>query len=397
MVSRLQTLSCKICQSVRNFGTSNLIPSHPGVSSFRTGEVLNAMLPSAMGKPNDQSGNRWNGSRRAFVGPLQSVVNQSTSLVRWILCARWYRAAFLFVSLFFVRGAFGQDLAPRAYLITPLHSNAVTLTYSFENGSIMVDGAAPITGASARVNIPAVSAYHSFNFFGRSASLLVGLPYGVGNFHGEVAEAEANAYRSGLLPVIVRLSVNLKGGPSMPVEEFRKWKQKTIVGVSLKVVPRSGQYDPTKLVNYGTNRWAFKPEIGCSRRWGHWILDGYGAAWFYSTNPDFFSHNQFFPGINTQSQSPIGAFEGHVSYDFKPRLWASLDGNYWFGGSTSLNGVPTPATRQSNSRVGVTASVPVSKHQSLKFSFSDGAYVRYGGNYRNFSVGWQYSWLGRPN
>lgn len=27
-----------------------------------------------------------------------------------------------------------QDLAPRAYLITPLHGNAVTLTWSFYDG-----------------------------------------------------------------------------------------------------------------------------------------------------------------------------------------------------------------------------------------------------------------------
>jgi hypothetical protein len=355
------------------------------------------MLPSAMGKPNDPSGNRWSVSRRAFVGTLQSVVNQSTSRVRWVLCARRYRITFLFISLFFVRVTFAQDLAPRAYLITPLHSNAVTLTYSFEDGSIIVAGGVPITGASARVNIQIVSAYHSFNFFGRSASLLVTLPYGVGNFHGTVAEAEANAYRSGLLPVTVRLSVNLIGGPAMQLEEFRKWKQKTLLGVSFNVVPPTGQYDPTKLVNYGTNRWAFKPEIGFSRRRGHWILDAYAAAWFFTTNTEYFSHNQFSPGINTQSQSPIGAFEGHLSYDFKPRLWVSVDGNYWAGGSTSLNWVPSPNTLESNSRVGVTASVPVSKHQALKFSFSDGAYIRYGGNYRNFSVGWQYSWLGRPN
>lgn len=350
-----------------------------------------------MGTPNDQSGMRWSASERVFPGERESVAKQAISWVRGTLRPHRSRGTLFFLGLFLGQVAFGQDLAPRAYLITPLHSNAVTLTYSFENGSIIIDGAVPITGSSARVNLSIFNAYHSFNFFGRSASLLVALPYGVGNFHGQVPEAEANAYRSGLLPVIVRLSVNLIGGPSMSIEEFSKWRQKTILGVSLKMVPPSGQYDPTKLVNYGTNRWALKPEMGYSRQWGHWILDGYGAAWFFTTNPEFFSHNQFSPGINTQSQTPIGAFEGHLSYDFKPRLWVSLDGNYWFGGSTSLNGVATLNTRQSNSRLGVTASVPVSKHQSLKFSYSDGAYTRYGGNYRNFSVGWQYSWLGRPN
>lgn len=301
------------------------------------------------------------------------------------------------LSLFGARGIRAQDLAPRAYLITPLHSNAVTLTYSFYDGNIIFDGTVPITGATARVNVSVFNAYHSFNFFGRTASFLVSLPYGVGNFHGHVVGAETLAYRSGLLPVTFRLSVNLIGGHSMSLDEFRKWRQKTILGASLKLVPATGQYDPTKLVNYGINRWALKPELGYSRRWGHWILDAYGGAWFFTTNPEFFSRNQFSPGTNTQSESPVGAFEVHVSYDFKPRLWVSLDGNYWFGGATALNGVPNPGAFQRNSRVGLTASFPLTTHQSLKLNYSDGAYILYGGNYHNVSIAWQYSWFGRPN
>jgi hypothetical protein len=284
----------------------------------------------------------------------------------------------------------GQDLAPRAYLCALQCNHSDLFVQRWRH-----PGQVPITGASARVHMAIFNAYHSFNFFGRPASLLVAVPCGVGNFHGQVVEAETNAYRSGLMPAIVRLSVNLIGGPSMAVEEFSKWRQKNILGVSVKLVPPTDQYYPTKPVNYRANRWALKPEIGYSRRRGHWIIDAYGGAWL--SNPEFFSHNQFVPGANTRPQSPIGSFEGHLSYDFKPRLWVSLDGNYWFGGSTALNGMPTPNTRQGNSRLGVTASIPVSKKQSLKFSYSDGAYVRYGGNFQNGSVGWQYSWLGRPN
>jgi len=290
-----------------------------------------------------------------------------------------------------------QDLAPRAYIITPIHSNAVTLTYSLFDGNIIFEGTVPITGATARLNVSVFNFSHSLNFFGRNANVLVSLPYGVGNFRGQVVGAETLAHRSGLMPASVRFSVNLKGGPSMNVQEFRNWSQKTILGVSLKFVPLAGQYDPTKLINLGTNRWAFKPELGYSRRWGHWVLDGYGGAWFYTTNPEFFSHNQFSPGTNTQSENPIGSFEGHLSYDFKPRLWISLDANYWFGGATSLNGVQSPGTLQRNSRVGLTASLPLSRHQSMKISYNNGAYIQYGGNFQNISVAWQYSWLGRPN
>ena len=158
----------------------------------------------------------------------------------------------------------------------------------------------------------------------------------------------------------------------------------------------TGQYDPTKLVNWGANRWAFKPEFGYSERWGHWVLDAYMGVWFFTKNPEFFSHNAFFPGTQAQTQKPIGSFEGHLSYDVKPRLWFSLDGNYWFGGKTSLNGVDNPLTLEKSSRVGATAAIPLSKHQTLKFSYNNGAYIRYGGNYQSVSVAWQYGWLGRP-
>ncbi len=85
-----------------------------------------------------------------------------------------------------------------------------------------------------------------------------------------------------------------------------------------------------------------------------------------------------------------------LSYNIKSRFWFSLDGNFWFGGVTSLGGIANPATRQTSSRIGVTGAVPVSKHQSLKVSYNNGTYIRFGGDYQNLSVAWQYSWLGRP-
>jgi hypothetical protein len=118
----------------------------------------------------------------------------------------------------------------------------------------------------------------------------------VGNLQGKVIGAGSHLYRSGLLDSAYRFSVNLKGGPALPLNEFVKWRQKILIGVSLKVVAPTGQSDMTKLINLGNNRWAFKPEIGYSQRWGHWVVYAYGAVWFYTMNPEFFSHNQYFPG-----------------------------------------------------------------------------------------------------
>ncbi len=289
-----------------------------------------------------------------------------------------------------------QDLSPRAYLITPLHSNAVTLSNVFNDGNLEFEGAVPITDATARLNMPLVALYHSLSFFGRSANVTATLPYGVGNFKGTAFGAETSVHRSGLFDSVFRFSVNLKGAPAMELGEMRQWQQKTLLGVSLKVVAPTGQYDPTKLINLGSNRWSFKPELGLSRRWGHWVLDAYGGVWFFTRNPEFFSRNQYFPGTQDQTQDPIAAFETHLSYDFRPRLWVSLDGNFWYGGRTSSNGVENPATLQKSSRIGVTASFPLTRHQSVKVGYAAGAYVRFGGNYKIASVAWQYSWIGQP-
>jgi hypothetical protein len=61
-----------------------------------------------------------------------------------------------------------------------------------------------------------------------------------------------------------------------------------------------------------------------------------------------------------------------------------------------VNGVQNPLTQQSNSRLGGTVAIPVTKHQSPKFSYNNRTYIRFGGNYQSVSAAWQYSWLGKP-
>jgi hypothetical protein len=285
-----------------------------------------------------------------------------------------------------------QDLAPRSYVITPAGFNSITLTWSYFNGGLNLNGSIPISGATGTFNVSNLSYYHSFGFFGRSANIAASLPYGVGTFQGMLEGQQRSVYRSGLVDFGARFSVNLLGGPAVSREKFAKWKQKMLLGASLKVIAPTGQYSPTKLVNWGINRWAFKPELGYSERWKHWLLDAYGGVWLYTVNSASFD----VPVPKPQSEQPIGSLEGHLGYDFKAGTWISLDANFWWGGVTSLSGIQNLATRQRGSRVGGTAAWRFCKHQSLKVSYSDGTYIHYGGNYQTVQVAWQYSWLGWP-
>src|SRR5664279_2107816 len=114
-----------------------------------------------------------------------------------------------------------QDLSPRAYVITPLHANALTLTYGFYDGSLLFGAALPIRNARGTYNVPVVSLYHSFNMFGHFANIVAALPYAVGNFDGDFKSVPQGLYRSGLLDSTYRLAVNLKGGAPMEPAEFR--------------------------------------------------------------------------------------------------------------------------------------------------------------------------------
>jgi hypothetical protein len=292
----------------------------------------------------------------------------------------------IFIALFAGRIVCAQDLVPRAYVITPVGSNAINLTTSFFDGSVSLDPTVPIIDSSARFNVMILSYSRSFALFGRSATVVGSVPYAIGNFRGSVAGNQKSVYRSGLTDGRIRIAMNLRGGRAMQAHEFVKWRERFVLGTSLSIIAPIGQYDPAKAVNPGLNRWGFKPELGMARRWGKWALDLYGGVWFFTSNP------AYYPGTSTRTQKAVGAIETHLSYTLKPRLWASLDGNFWTGGRSTVNG-SLKNDYQRNSRVGATVSVPLDRHQSLKFSYNSGAYVSIGGDYKNISAAWQYSWL----
>jgi len=74
--------------------------------------------------------------------------------------------------------------------------------------------------------------------------------------------------------------------------------------------------------------------------------------------------------------------EGHLSRNFKFGAWISLDANFWWEGIISLGGIQNLATKQTGSDIGATGAWHFSKHQSLKISYSDATYIRFGGNYQ---------------
>ena len=278
-----------------------------------------------------------------------------------------------------------QELEPRAYSPNPVGANFLVSGYVHSSGGVLFDPSLPFSDVEAKLNSALVGYGRTFGALGRSATALLAVPYVWGDVSGNVGEERRAISRSGLADTRFKLSVNLLGGPALSLAEFAAREPDTTLGASLVVIAPTGQYDPAKLINIGSNRWAFKPELGVSHPIGHWFLEASAGVWLFGTNDDFF-------GGSKREQDPLSALQVHVSYTFRPRLWIAADATYYEGGRTSLDG-QRGADVQENSRVGVTLSIPIAARHSIKLTWSEGAATRVGGDFSTYGLAWQYTWF----
>ena len=280
--------------------------------------------------------------------------------------------------------ASAQELEPGAYWPIPRGLNILTVVNNFNWGDVAFDPSAPIDEASARVNTTAFSYTRAFQLGGRSANFGVVVPVVTGHVEGRYLGEPAEVNRFGPGDPRIRVAVNLYGAPAMTPPQFVKYQQRTLVGVSITVAPPLGQYDSTKLINLGTNRWSFKPEIGFSRTNGKWVLEAMAGAWIFTDNDDFI-------GGRTREQDPIGAVQVHVTYRFQRGIWLAADANYFTGGKTTIGGQQN-LDLQRNSRIGATFSRALDRHQAIRMSVSRGAYTTIGADFTSIAVGYNYAW-----
>lgn len=282
--------------------------------------------------------------------------------------------------------AHAQDIEPRAYSNAPVGVNFLIAGYVFTRGGLSTDPAVPITDAKLSTSNAVLAYAKALDFWGKSGKFDAIVPYtrlfGTANFQGEPVERAV----TGLARPAFRLSVNLHGAPALRLREFAGWKQDLIVGASLQVSPPWNQYDASRIVNIGTERWSLKPEIGISKAIGPWTLEMQAAATFFTENDNFY-------GGKTRSQDPLYSLQGHVIYGFRSGKWFSLDGTYFAGGRTTVDDVLSNDLQQ-NWRLGATLAIPMDRLNSIKLYASSGVSARTGNNYNLLGLAWQHRWGG---
>ncbi len=278
--------------------------------------------------------------------------------------------------------ASAQELEPRLFSPAPTGMNILLGAFGYSFGNVLLDPAVPVEDLEARLAILTAGYVRTLSVFGASAKIDAIVPVAGGDWKGVVDGRDSTRSATGFGDPRVRFSVLFSGAPAL------SYKASTIVGGGLQVWVPLGQYDPTKLLNLGSNRWVFRPQLGVSQTLARWVLEAAAAAWLYTDNTNFF-------GGNTLSQNPIAALQGHVTYQFGQGFWAAADAGYGHGGRTSVNDEEKD-TLISNWRLGATLAFPISKHDSIKFAFITGLRAGKGADYSTILGAYQYRWFDGP-
>ena len=283
--------------------------------------------------------------------------------------------------------ALAQDVEPRFIQNAPVGSSGLGLGYAYSSGAVLLNKTIPVENVDGKINAFAAAYALFLDFWGMSGRVDAAVQFATGTWEGQLQGQDTATTRTGLGDPALRVAMFFVGAPALSPAEYRTYHSNTVVGAALRVRVPLGQYNSQRLINLGTNWWTFSPRVGISQRLSEpWTLEFYTSAWFSTEN------THAFPGNSTISQAPILSLQLHVEYSFRPNLWLALSTRQVFGGSTTVNGV-NQNDSQSNNRVGITLSLPISRHNILRLAFTTGLKTSTGSDYNSLYATWLYGWI----
>ena len=265
-------------------------------------------------------------------------------------------------------------------------ANLIGANLGFSRGNILLDPSLPIENLDGDVSYGILRYMRSFGLFDRAAKIKILVPFTTGDWDGEFEGAPAQRSATGAGDMRVTLEWNFYGAPAMTAKELRNAEQQTIVGASVRIFIPTGEYDNTEHINLGSNRWSYRFEIGASRGFGAWTVEGMANVWLFGENDDFLQGNYL-------QQDELWVVKTHLIYTFQPGFWIGMGIGYGSGGRTIVNGIPRD-NRQENWRIGANLAYALNKRHGINLTIGSGFNQGAGGDFDTIAVGYQYAWGG---
>jgi hypothetical protein len=298
---------------------------------------------------------------------------------------RSYTALFLVCVINFGGSIFSQDLNPWVYGNLPIKMNAAAINYTFSTGNVLGDPGAPIQDFNLNTNILAVGYLRTFSFFGKLGRVQVIIPFSFMSGSLKFRGRDTSGSRTGFNDVSLRLGLNIFGSPPLEIQDYRKFRQEKILGASLVITIPVGQYYTEKLINIGSNRWGFRPEIGASIRVGQFYLETYAAVKFSTKNSEYLTNK-------TLRQSPLYGIQMHINHTFKNYMRLAFSLAYINGGQTSVNDVNNDDYIR-HLRTGLTFGMSFSPFHSVSLQLNTSLFTNVSLDYKSVNLTYTYTWF----
>ena len=268
------------------------------------------------------------------------------------------------------------QVPPRFYWKSLSGANAVPLIVNSISGNTNPFDPSHLVTPGAKVDATlALPGYaRTFSLGGRAA--LVAVLAEMGRISGEVAAGDQTVRETalGFGDPMIEVDVNLVGRPAQKnLVDAMRYEPGFSLDVIADLAVPVGEYDNTRSLNLGQNRWYGR--VGAPIVWqlGPWVpgrrttLELLPAVWFFGTNDDFVG--------KTLSTDPIFQVDAHLTRDFTERIWGSLDGAWYTGGKATIDGVQ--GDKLDNLGIGLTLGYQINDNLALtvgyKSTINDGA------------------------
>ena len=267
--------------------------------------------------------------------------------------------------LLLTTSGFSQDIVPRRWSHLPVGSSVVVAATAYTSGKIYLDPDRRIEDVEVDLRTLGFNYIHNFRMLGKTARIDVIQSYQKGVWTGLVNGEFTAVKREGWTDLNLRYAINLYGAPPLSGKEYIEYglrnKKQTLVGAGFIVQLPTGQYYADKLINLGSNRVTFRPQVGIVHRRGKLAFELTSTAWFYTDNDEFF-------GGTVLKQHPSIGVDAHVIYSFRPGLWVAAGAGVLGGDRTEINGIPNDNNKR-NYGWGIGMGVPVSRTLGLKLTY----------------------------
>ena len=282
----------------------------------------------------------------------------------------------------------------RSYWKTLSGANAVPLIVQSISGNTNPFDASYKVNAGANISATmALAGYlRAFPLFGRATTAAIIVP--VGRITGDVTVEQAMVTEAtrGFGDPTLEVCMNVIGPPAqINLVDVMRYEPGFSLDVIGDLAVPIGEYNSAQSLNLGQNRWYGR--LGATIVWqlGPWVpgerttLEFLPGVWLFGANTNY-------QGKKLETE-PIFQLDAHLTRDFTERIWGALDGCWFKGGKSTVDGTES-GSALNNVALGFTLGYQINENLSLTFGYkstikdSDPGTLQQDGFMVSFVAGW---------